>query len=104
MPDDPTRTPSSAESAMAANAASRDRQGKKVDRTRRDLQLGATSDDRGKQSLGPLEHSIRSAFDRSGKQAGDGVELTAEIKAARQRSAELLRDAANLMADRTNDS
>ena len=103
MPDDPTRTPSSAENAMAANAASRDRQGKKVDRTRRGLQLGATSDDSGKQSLGQLEHSIRSAFDRSGKQAGDGAE-TAEIEAAKERSAELLRDAADLVAERTNDS
>jgi hypothetical protein len=104
MPDDPTRTPSSAENAMAANAASRDRQEKRVDRTRRDLQRGATSETPSEQSLGQLEHSIRSAFDRSGKQAGDGLELAAEIKAARQRSAELLCDAADLVAERTNDS
>jgi hypothetical protein len=105
MPDDPTRAPTSAESAMAANAASRERQGKRQDRASRDQQqLGMKGNDADTQSFGQLEHSIRRAFDRSAEQVGDDAGVTPEIKAAKERSAELLRDASDLVAERTNDS
>jgi hypothetical protein len=104
MPYDPTRAPTSAENAMAANAASRERQGKRQDRASRDQQLGMKSNGADTQSFGQLEHSIRRAFDRNAEQVGDDAGVSPEIKASKERSAELLRNASDLVAERTNES
>lgn len=80
---------------MPVNAASRGRQGKRQ---------GMMGDDADTQSFGQLGHSIRSAFDQSTEQVGDDVGMTPEIRASKERSAELLRDASDLVAERTNDS
>jgi hypothetical protein len=104
MPDDPTRAPTSAENAMAANAGSRKRQGKRQDRASRDQQMGMKSNGADTQSFGQLDHSPERAFHRNADQVGDDAGVTPEIKAAKERSAELLRDASDLVAERTNDS
>jgi predicted NAD-dependent protein-ADP-ribosyltransferase YbiA (DUF1768 family) len=104
MSDEPTRAPTSADSAMPANAASRGRHGKRQDRASREQQQGMVGNDADTHSFGQLGHSIRRAFDRSAEQVGDDVGMTPEIRASKERSAELLRDASDLVAERTNDS
>jgi hypothetical protein len=104
MSDDPAHAPTSAEKAMAANAASRKDQGRQEDIARRNPQRDPVGDDAGAQSYGRLEHAIRRAFDRNGEQVGAGDGMSPEIRASKERSARLLRDASELLAARTNDS
>ena len=60
MPETPRRPPSDAENAMAANARSRDRQGKAEDKARREHHGGVTGDRKEKQNLGQRgEHAVR---------------------------------------------
>jgi hypothetical protein len=51
-PETPDRPPSDVENAMAANARSRDRQGKAEDKARRDRHVGMMGDGTEEQNLG----------------------------------------------------
>ena len=97
MSDDSERLPSHAERAMAANADSRNRQARHQANQIREQQSGSeSSKGRGGEQL---QQSIEESFSRSARPAD-----IAAIKASKAKSAELLREASDLLADRTNDA
>jgi hypothetical protein len=89
---------------MAANAASRSRQAMREDRARRQVESGGIDDPVRAETAGAGADLGRSALHRTQEQMGDDSAMTPQIKAARQRSAELLREAVDLVAWRANDS
>jgi hypothetical protein len=125
MADKTEHAPTSAESAMAANAGSRDRQGKSADRAHRDPQATSVEIGAQEQSFGQVDTpsaqapgdnyrptfvgadkmlESERAFDLTAEQRAGDEGMAPSIKASRAHSAKLLREAVDLVVERTNAS
>ena len=106
-PADPSNRPidpGRAQRATAARAASRSRMAARQDRARHQIESGGIDDPARTQTGGAGADLTTSLPDRKREQVGDEDAMTPQIKAARRRSAELLREAVELVVCRTHDS
>jgi hypothetical protein len=74
---------------------------RRQDRARRQIESGGIDDPVRMEAVGAGVDLTKSVPDRKLEQMGDDDAMTPQITAAKQRSAELLRDAVNLVAWRT---
>jgi hypothetical protein len=100
----PAQDPSSSGRAIDANAASRSGQARREDRARRQIESGGINSPVAADTVAAGTDLSKIASDPKQEQIGDDAAMTPQIKAAKQRSAKLLREAVDRLAWRIDES